>query len=344
MVRTVDVKLNVIRNSAEYAQLIPTSAPQLRMDESGEIKSSLTGDFIVNEDVDWLSDEIQPVLIIDGVEAPLGVFLPATVTENEDETSRSVRVEAYDRCWRVRDTCSASRTYYAAYRKYLDVVELLIEAAGITSIIKTASSAQLPEAREWAPGTSYLTIVNELLSEINYKPLWFNSQGAAILEPKAEPTAGNIMHTLDSSNVKSLLLPTFKRELDIYQTPNVFIVVCSNPDKNVAMSATARNTSALSPLSIPRRGREIAKVYRVNNIANQAALQAYADNLRNESMYAGETVDVSTALFPGWGLDDITALQYDEHLGIYIERSWTMSLESGGTMTHRLERVVANLG
>lgn len=344
MVRTVDVKFNVLRNGAPYSQLIPTSAPQIRMDESGDIKSSLTGDYIVNEDVDWLSDEIQPVLEIDGGETPLGIFLPATVTDNEDESTRSVRVEAYDRCWRVRDTRSASRVYYASYKKYLDVVEALLGAAGITSIAKTDLATTFPEAREWEPGTSYLSIINELLAEINYKPLWFNSQGSAVLEPKAEPTATNIKHTLDSSNVKSLLLPTLKRELDIYQTPNVFIVVCSNPDKSAAMSATARNDNPLSPLSIPRRGREIAKVFKVNNIANQSALNAYAENLRNESMYAGESVDVSTALFPGWGLDDITALHYDEYIGIYVEKAWTMTLEPGGTMTHRLERVVANLG
>lgn len=344
MVRTVDVKVNVLRNGAIYSQLIPTSAPQLRMDESGDIKSSLVGDFIVNEAVDWLTDELQPVLEIDGVENPLGIFLPATVSENEDETTRTLRVEAYDRCWRVRDTRSASRTYYASYNKYMDVVEALLGAAGITSIVKANLSTSLPEAREWEPGTSYLAIINELLEEINFKPLWFNAQGAAVLEPKAVPTAKNIMHTLDSTNVKSLLLPTFKREVDIYQTPNVFIVICSNPDKSGAMTATARNENPLSPLSVPRRGREITKLVKVNNIASQSALNAYAENLRNESMYAGEEVEVSTALLPGWGLDDITALHYDERIGIYVEKAWSMTLETGGTMTHRLERVVASLG
>ena len=291
-----------------------------------------------------MSDEIQPVLIIDGVENPLGIFLPATVSEIEDETTRSLRVEAYDRCWRVRDTRSASRVYFSNYGQYMLAIEYLLSEAGITIIERPEITTKFPEAREWEPGTSYLSIVNELLAEINCKPLWFNSSGAAVIQQKEEPSALNVDHTLSDSDIKSLVLPTLHREVDIYQTPNVFIVVCSNPDKSGAMVATARNDNPLSPLSIGRRGREIAQIYKVQNISSSSALQTYANNLRNDSMYAGETVEVSTALFPGWGMDDITALKYGEIAGYFIERSWSMTLETGGTMTHRLERLVMNLG
>ena len=201
------------------------------------------------------------------------------------------------------------------------------------------------ERREdWDVGTSYLKIVNELLKEINYNPLWFDASGAAILEPASVPTAANIEHTLDASNVRSLLLPSLTRETDVYSSPNVWVCVCSNADKSGPMTATAENTNPQSPLSIPRRGRRIVRVVRVNNIASQAELQAYADRLRNESMIGGETVVVKTALLPGYGVLDVVGLHFGELNAVCLEQSFEMQLQPGGVMTHTLKKVVVNLG
>ena len=141
-----------------------------------------------------------------------------------------------------------------------------------------------------------------------------------------------------------MLLPTVARETDIYSAPNVFICVCANPDKSGNMSARATNNNVSSPLSVPRRGRSIVKVVRLNNIASQEELQAYADNLMRESMYAGETIEITTGLFPGYGVGDIVGLNLDGELSICVEHAWEMQLQVGGEMKHTLERVVFNYG
>lgn len=353
--RTVSFKYKLIRNGGEMGFLYPAagSAPVIRMDDSAEIKTSLGGVFDVHAlDVDgneitpnWLTDEIQPVLEIDGVSSPLGVFLPATVTPEEKNGIQTLSIEAYDRCWRVRDTASETRVYFAAGTNYLDAVVQLLTAAGIALVVKTTTTATLTEARQdWDVGTSYLTIVNELLDEINYNPLWFNERGAAVLEPASTPTAGSIEHTLDASNVESLMLPQISRTTDVYRAPNVFLCVCSNADKSGPLVATAENTNPQSPLSIMRRGRRIMSVQRVNNIASQAELQAYANRLCNESVLTGETIRVSTALLPGFGVADVTAIHYGDLAAVCIERAWSMELRVGGSMQHTLERVVAQIG
>lgn len=355
MTRTIDFRYRVLRDGAVFGELhAPASGgPSLRMSASSEIKTALSGSFaaaVTSGDgravtPDWLRDEIQPVMILDGIEHALGVYLPATVTDTRSNGVQQLQIQAYDRCWRVRDTYSESVLHFAAGLGYLEAVEQLLTACGISLVIATPTDAVLSEAREdWAVGTSYLDIVNELLGEINYNPLWFNAAGAAVLEPASVPTAENIRHTLDSSNVASLLLPTITRETDVYSAPNVFVVLCSNPDKSGPMVATAENDNPQSPLSIMRRGRRIVKYTRVNNIASQAELQAYADRLRNESLITGETVRVSTALLPGFGVADVIGLHYGELSAICIERAWTMELRVGGTMTHEMERVVVNLG
>lgn len=347
MQRTLGFKYNVLRGNAIYSQLIAmqdASAPTIRMNDSGPIKTSFSGTFLPNAAVNLLSDELQPVLVVNGVEHPLGVFLVSTVSELEDP-ARSIAVEAYDRGWRVESTKTESMIYFAAGTNYLEAVKTLLEQAGITTVIETPTAAALAEDRqEWAVGTSFLTIVNQLLGEINYKELWFNQNGIAILEPVLTPTAENITHTLDSDDVSSLLLPELRKETDAFSAPNVFICICSNLDMDVPMVATSVNENPASPLSTISRGRRICSVEYVDNIANQAELQTYADKKRDNSMIRGETLIAQTALLPGFGVDDVTALHFNDFSGICMERAWTMELSVGGTMSHTLEKVVYALG
>lgn len=344
MKRTVDFRFVVVRNGADYSELSPTDAPTIRCDNSADIKTSFSGTFLNNSAVDWLTDVIRPEMILDGITYPLGIYLPSTVTHSQDEVSDQIDIEAFDRCWIIQDTRLESSLYFAAGTSYISAIVQLLTACGITLVSAVANAATLAEAREdWEIGTSYLEIINQLLSEINYKPLWFDQQGAAILEPVSVPTASNIFRTLDSSNVHSLLLPGISRETDVYSAPNVFICICSNADKSGPMVATSENTNPQSPLSIMRRGRRIASVTTVDNIASQAELQTYADTLRNKSMFSGETISVTTALLPDFGVADVIGLVYGDLSCICIDKAWQMTLSVGGRMQHTLERVVINL-
>ena len=141
----------------------------------------------------------------------------------------------------------------------------------------------------------------------------------------------------------SLILPGISKTSDFHSTPNVFICVCSNADKDGGMVATAENTNPQSPLSISRRGRRIAQVFRLNNIASQAELNLYASRMVSESLVTGEVISIQTCLLPGYGVGNVVALSYGDLQALCIDRRWTMSLKSGGTMQHTLERVVMNL-
>ena len=367
--RKMSFRYNLLRGGGFYALLraAGSTAPHIRMQENGQIKMSFSGTFsamAVDVDgrpmeIDWLLDEIQPVMIIDGVEHPLGVYIPTTFTLSEG-VAVTVSVEAYDRAQRVLDTNSAGLLYWPAGTKYLDAVEQLLSAAGITTVFKTDTDAAFAEDREdWDAGTSYLTVVNDLLREINYKDLWFNADGAAMLEPAAVPEASQIRHILSDKDPETLVLQPISRGSDYFNAPNVFEVYVANPDKSDLMRAVAINDNPQSPLSTVRRGRSIVRVTKLDNIADQAALQAYAERQRNDSLITGETVTVSTGLLPDWGVDDVVALHTSPRTtklytpdgrvetlaapgmdAICLSRSFDMELKAGGTMRHTLEKVV----
>ena len=369
MSRKIAFRYNLLRGGGFYARLraVGSSSPHIRMQGDGQIKMSFSGTFsavAVDVDgrpmeIDWLSDEIQPVMLLDGVEHPLGVYIPTTFTQSEG-VAVTVSVEAYDRAQRVLDTNSARLLYWPAGTKYLDAVEQLLSAAGITTVFKADTAAAFSEDREdWDAGTSYLTVVNDLLREINYKDLWFNASGAAMLEPAAVPEASQIRHILSDKDPETLVLPGVSRGSDYFNSPNVFEVYVANPDKSGLMRAVAINDNPQSPLSTVRRGRSIVQVTKLDNIADQAALQAYAERQRNDSLITGETVTVSTGLQPDWGVGDVVALHTSPHMtklytpegrvetlaapgmdAICLSRSYDMELKAGGTMRHQLEKVV----
>lgn len=363
MIRSEDVIFRVRRNGADFAVIHPyNSAPTLRASGDGQLKMSMQGTFLAygnnadgkKVDIDWMSDEIKPVLVSNGVEKPLGIFLPAAIETEMSGLLQTVKVEAYDRTWRVRDSRKTSQAYYSAGTPYLDVIESLLVESGIEIVSRTETDSVLTEDREdWEIGTSNLEIINELLSEINYNDVWFDPIGAAILAPKSRPVAENVQHIFtdkkpDPRNQKEVgivgIAPQIIKSTDIYDMPNVYICICSNADKPGAMKAIAENTNPNSPFSIIRRGRRIVQVEELSNIASQEALQVYANQKVTERIMSVEKIQVKTQLQSGFGIGDVTALQTEDNVGICIEKSWSMELKPGGIMTHDLEKVVFALG
>ncbi len=347
MVRTVEFKYRVTRNGANYCELHPAngSYPQIQMKGDDSIHTVFSGVFLNPEKpVDWLTDEIRPDIIINGRNSGLGVFLPFDFQEIDD-VEKTVSITANDRSWIPKDYHAERLIFFQAGTNYVEAVVSLLAEAGITMVNETPTDEVLQEDREdWDVGTPYLEIINELLSEINYAPLWFDADGVAVVEPVTVPSAVNIEHELDETKIDSLMLPGIRNATNICTAPNVFICICSNPDKNGPMRAVAENTNPQSPLSIPRRGRKITKVIRLNNIASQEALQTYANRQVTDSMLAGEIITVQTCLLPGFGVNDITSIRYGDLMAVCREIAWTMELTVGGKMIHTLERAVMNLG
>lgn len=347
--REVKYRVRALKNGVPAAELLwgEGNAPTIMWDKTGDIKASMSGDFFKNHDVDLLTDELQPVAIINSEEFPLGVFRATTVTTKATQYAPTVRIEAYDRCWRLKCRRTEKVLHYAAGTAYISVIEGLLTECGISLRLVTSSAAALQTDREdWEIGTDYLTIVNQLLGEINYVPLWFDADGVAHVEPYRPMDAKRISHVYGDMGAPEVLNPALsesKMETDIFSKPNVFICVCSNPEIGEPMTAVAVNENASSSTSVFRRGMRIARRCIVRNIASQEELQAYANKIMQEAMFAVQTLSFETFVEGGHGIGDIISINNQEIGGLYEETAWSVTLAVGTTMKHTAKRLVSTV-
>lgn len=348
MIRTVDFRIRALRNGAFLREMRWDAAqpPTISCRSTGAIKTSMAATFLParpgEEEVNWLRDELQPCIIIDGEETPLGIFRPTDLKQQRKNGVATTAVTAYDRGWIVQMTKTETLLHLSAGASYIDTIKRLLLTCGIVLVLADASSAVLPADREdWQIGTSYLTIINQLLSEIGFNPLWFDAGGMAHLQRYAAPSAAAITRAYSvRQGVK--LRPAadgYTEATDVFNAPNVFICICDNADRSAVLTATAENAS-FGAKSILQRGLRIVQTTKVAQIADQAALQAYADKLRDQSLMGTRELTFSVPAEAGHGVGDIVSLEHPDVGGIYEETGWSLKLAAGEMMTISARRTV----
>lgn len=345
MTRTVAYRVDVLRNGAKLTELTwsEESPPNVYIDTTGEIKGSLSGTFRHNAAADYIADDLQPWIGVNGEWSPLGVFRIATLKEQIDASGHWIEAEAYDRCWLLQTMTTEGILHIPSGTAYLTKIEEMILAAGISLVIAAPTNAVLQADREdWQEGTPYLTIVNQLLAEINYKQIWFDGNGVAHLEPAAQGTAANIKWSYSAENVRlcAPISPELAQEFDIFSAPNVFVAICSNPDFEEPLVAKAENNNPSSATSTFRRRQRITQILKVDNIASQEALQAYVDDVCFQSLFSHRVVTFETLAEGGHGAGDILSLEHKDVGGIFEETGWYITMTPGEFMKHTAKRTV----
>lgn len=340
-IRQIDYRVDVLRGGVPIGRLAFSSPPSIFCSADDETPLTLQGQFR-RGDMDVMRDELQPVMLLNGVEYPLGVYRIGTMSSRRNEAQVMYdNVTAYDRTILLRWAKLEHRAYWAAGTRYADVISSYLTAAGITMAIMEPTDAVLATDREdWDVGTPYLEIINQLLSEINFRSLWFDLTGAARVQAYVPPGPENLQHTYREGDVVKVLGPAYGTRLDVFDAPNVFIAILENPEYPEPLVATAVNDSPGSKISTINRGVRIPEIVKVDNIANAAALQEYVNRVRDEGMRTSEYVDIETVNLGTHGVGDVIGLQLQDLQGIFRETSWSLTMQGGAMMQHRLERVV----
>lgn len=272
------------------------------------------------------------------VEWPQGVFLvtsPERVSDEADVVRRVV--EAYDQNQVLADDLVTTRFTATQGDLYTTVISGIL---GTMAKTITPSTLQVPVDTEWPPGTSKLTIINDLCNAINYDRLFFDEYGSAVVRPYVAPADRASEHTYRDDGT-SVTLPQVAQLLDLFQVPNRWVLVVSDPDRGELRSERT-NDDPNSLTSTISRGRTIVDFRTEEDAPDQATLDAKTERLALEASQIFETVQFETLLMPIHSHNDVYTFAYGNLAidGKYAETGWEMQLEAGSTMKHSIRRTV----
>jgi hypothetical protein len=313
------------------------------------ISAWVTGEYDITipetTEINYLSDRIQPHMEIkmpDGfwLSYPLGVFLLSTPTRHDEVNGVYREIEAYDGLIVLDDDKFLQRHNIPAGTKYTEAVKDILRGAGITKYQVAEKDDTLSSDKEFKIGTSKLQAVNELLSAINYTPIWQDAGGYYVSNQYVSPADKREDYTYEDNEL-SVLYNGIEEELDLSEVANSWVVTQSNPD-DAPLVSTKENYSEESPTSITNMGRAIVDFREVDDISDQATLDAYVERIAFEASQVFGKLKFKTALMPFHEYSDVLKVKYDAMKIDYkfAETGWTMQLRAGGEMTHEARRVV----
>jgi hypothetical protein len=316
-----------------------------------DIKRTATFSMAERGGIDFLADRIRPNVrlhlppfgVEDFVEWPQGVFLLTTPKRNVNASGQVTReVEGYDQLQVYADEALTDRyTVAAASNVVTAVVTLLNSVLVPPSIVSTPHAGTLSTAKEWPPGTTKLKMINELLSMINYESLSFDEDGQALVRPYRPPSERAPEYTY-ADDQHGLVVPTVDQELDIFNVPNQWVMVVSEPELDTPIRSTYTNSDPASPTSTVRRQRTITDYREEQEAVDQAALDGKVARLAFEASQVYETIPFQTGLMPIHSGNDVYQLVVSGLAinALYAEHSWKLTMKAGVPMEHQARRVV----
>lgn len=213
------------------------------------------------------SVRIRPVCVIDGLpEDPKGVFLVSNADESWEATGRTWNVELLDRCT-VPEQEEISESYaLPAGTLILQQVKTILNGIGEAITVPAGSTLATASGMVWEAGTSWLKIINDLLSVAGYNALWIDGYGNFQTTPRVLPADRSLTYEmlgipreLVDGETKGIYSPKWKRNKDSFKIPNKVIAVqAANGADTTALTGSWTNTDPSSPYSTVSRGRTIS--------------------------------------------------------------------------------------
>lgn len=287
------------------------------------------------EDFNLFTDRIRPVLIRDGVESSLGVYMIISSPEVISDNYNYYDIEAYDETMILKQTGTEDRVFFAQGTKYIDIITSFLTQAGFSNVIIDRTDLEINRDIEYEIGESYISIINGLLDEINYNHVYANMDGNIVISSKKEKLLPDFIYR--DKTVFNILKP-LRVTTDIYNLPNVLIGIASNPDTREPIIYKKVNNDLGSRISVVNRGYKVVKKYRLNDVASENVLKDYIDSKYLETTQTTETLDFETAIEPAHELNSYIQISTNILEGFFVEKEWSLDLDVKATMKHRAER------
>lgn len=341
--RTVSYRFEIL-NKDDLAIGEITATGNIDFNSQATIKrcASLT----IREDsgIDYTSDRIRPVMCLkvgtQVLEFPLGVFLLSSPSRKANDGIVGRVIDCYDKTQILADDKFPSRYTIPAGTNYVTAASAIVASAGIHQVFSDLSNKETNTTIEFDAGTEKITAINALLRAINFNDIYADANGAICIRRYMQPEA-RLIEAFYSTDKDSIVLSGAEEMLDIFAAPNKIVRYVENADLPYMISEVT-NDDPNSKLSTVSRGRTIVDIATVDDIADQASLDAYTMRIAAEKKIF-QRVTFQTANMPNHEYLDCLYVNNKELdvAGKYIEESWNMKLEPGGTMTHTCRKAVS---
>lgn len=251
---------------------------------------------------------------------------------------------------------SASVTLYGVLKVLQDepLDETLTVAAGTDPVAYAASAcaarllpvsaAACPQRLAgdlvFDPGTTWLAVVNRLLSAGGFESARTDAYGRVVMAPYADPSGKAPAFTVGEGGGGLLCSPTVQRTRALSSVHNVVTLTGTDAD-GMPLRAQARNDSPLSRWSTASRHRVVGRFEQVADVTTAAALSAKAAAMLKEETMAVETVELDHFWRP-FSVGDALALDVPSYglVGTYSSTSRTVALSPGMRCTTSVRRFV----
>lgn len=302
-----------------------------------ELKQKATIDMTLDmaEEID-INSRIRIYHVLNGIKNPIGTFLISIPSEDRNSMNKEVSLECHSLLWLLfadkvttRYTISLGTNVVAEVKRILTNMNFTFDILDST---KTTSVHQ-----EWEIGTSYLKIINDLLSSINYTTLYVDAYGKFLAIPYVFGIDREIEFTYDETDINNRLESDNSYELNLFNVHNIFVKYVNNP--NVKLYAKYENNNPQSETStINRPPNPIAE--EVRDVSDLQTLFDLCKKECSEETNRYAKCEISTAINPQHLFSNCLYVNLNGVTGKFVEYEWKIECETGGSMSHLLKKVV----
>ena len=232
------------------------SSAHIRIVYLTQIKCTGTVTMKDDEDINFLTDRLKIYMCIDDVEYPICIFLMSTPAREISATSIVRNIQLYDLCQVLTDDKLEKKLVLAKGTNVVNEVKRLL---GTWSFNIADSTATLNSQKIYEAGESKLTVINDLLSTVNYNSLRCDSEGFYVSEAYVEPSEKEVEFSY-TDDANSIICADIVDTLDLFNVPNVFVRYTNAIDTENPLSYTYVNDNTSSITSTVNRGRRVVSV------------------------------------------------------------------------------------
>jgi len=255
----------------------------------------------LGENIDYSAGRVRVWWQVAGEpEWPLGVYVMAAPTEAHSGAGVARDISLIDKLAVPRDSALTATFQVAKGANIVAAAVSVLTGIGEVRVAATESSKTLTNAMTWDPGTSRLTVINDLLAAAAYAGLWTDRFGQYRIEPYVEPAQRAVTWEFEEGE-SAIHSPDWQYELDLWSASNTVILTSQADDAGTVYRSVAIDNNPASPTSTVSMGRTLNPIVQEGvEASSQADLNAQAARMLLDASNVAGKINVSHAAVPVW--------------------------------------------